>query len=139
MAARLWSLSGFDMFGTFYQSDVEILLKDITGLVEPQPASVREPLIQSGVHYSEMLPVEYVPTDEYMKLFEDALERYAVITAEAVLKVATKIYKAKRGDVVLVSLARAGIPVGVLIKRCLRSVCIKLHPFPPCGLFDSVC
>lgn len=110
------------MFGTFYQSDVEILLKDITGLVEPQPASVREPLIQSGVHYSEMLPVEYVPTDEYMKLFEDALERYAVITAEAVLKVATKIYKAKRGDVVLVSLARAGIPVGVLIKRCLRSV-----------------
>ena len=40
--------------------------KDITGLVEPQPAKVREKLIQSGKHYSEMLPVEYVPTDQYM-------------------------------------------------------------------------
>lgn len=108
------------MFGTFLNSDVTILLKDISGLVDPLPASVREPLIQSGVHYSEMLPVEYVPTSDYMDLFESALHRYAPITAEAVVEVSRRIYTAKGSDVVLLSLARAGIPVGILIKRCLR-------------------
>ena len=43
------------------------LLKDITGLVEPEPAEVRERLIQSGRHYCEMLPLEYVPGSAYMK------------------------------------------------------------------------
>ena len=51
------------MRSSYSEEDVILLLKDITGLVEPQPAKVREKLIQSGKHYSEMLPVEYVPTD----------------------------------------------------------------------------
>ena len=46
------------MFSTYDPADVTLLLKDITGRVEPQPASVRERLIQSGVHYCEMLPLE---------------------------------------------------------------------------------
>ena len=52
------------MRSSYSEEDVILLLKDITGLVEPQPAKVREKLIQSGKHYSEMLPVEYVPTDQ---------------------------------------------------------------------------
>ena len=44
------------------EEDVTLLLKDITGLVKPQPTKERERLIQSGRHYSEMLPIEYVPT-----------------------------------------------------------------------------
>ena len=39
------------MFGTYKPEDVTILLKDITGLVEPLPASVREKQIQSGRRY----------------------------------------------------------------------------------------
>ena len=54
------------MRSSYSEEDVILLLKDITGMVEPQPAKVREKLIQSGKHYSEMLPVEYVPTDQYM-------------------------------------------------------------------------
>ena len=52
------------MRSSYSEEDVILLLKDITGLVEPQPAKVREKLIQSGKHYSEMLPVEYVPTGQ---------------------------------------------------------------------------
>lgn len=52
------------MRSSYSEEDVILLLKDITGMVEPQPAKVREKLIQSGKHYSEMLPVEYVPTDQ---------------------------------------------------------------------------
>ena len=43
------------MRSSYSEEDVILLLKDITGLVEPQPAKVREKLIQSGKHYSEML------------------------------------------------------------------------------------
>lgn len=50
------------MFGTYHPDDVVLLLKDITGMVEPQPALVREKLIQSGTHYCEMLPLEYAPS-----------------------------------------------------------------------------
>ena len=52
------------MRSSYSEEDVILLLKDITGLVEPQPAKVREKLIQSGKHYSEMLPVEYVRRDD---------------------------------------------------------------------------
>lgn len=60
------------MFGTYKPEDVTLLLKDITGLVEPQPASVRERLIQSGTHYCEMLPLEYRPTEAYFNTFRRA-------------------------------------------------------------------
>lgn len=105
------------MFGTYLPNDVTLLLKDITGLVTPQPASVREKLIQSGTHYCEMLPLEYEPTKEYMETYRKALDQYAGMTAEAVASVAEQIYAEKGKDAVLVSLARAGTPIGILIKR----------------------
>lgn len=105
------------MPSTFKQDDVTLLLKDISGLIKPLPANVREPLIQSGVHYSEMLPLEYAPTEKYIRAFETALESYAAITASAVERTAEAIISDKGPDVVLVSLARAGIPIGILIKH----------------------
>ncbi len=44
---------------TYKKEDVELLLKDITGLVKPQSTQEREQLIQQGWHYCEMLPIEY--------------------------------------------------------------------------------
>jgi len=107
--------------GTYRSDDVTLLLKDITGVVEPLPAEKREPLIQSGVHYSEMLPLEYVPTEKYVEQYEIALNRYAQNVADAVATVAHKIVEVKGENVVLVSLARAGISIGVLIKHYLRN------------------
>ena len=54
------------MRSTYSKDDVEILLKDITGMVEPLPAEIRERHIQKGVHYCEMLPLEYTPSEKYM-------------------------------------------------------------------------
>ena len=79
------------MRSSYSEEDVILLLKDITGLVEPQPAKVREKLIQSGKHYSEMLPVEYVPTDQYMQVYHNALKHYAKPVANAVGMLADKI------------------------------------------------
>ena len=108
------------MFSTYDPADVTLLLKDITGLVEPQPASVRERLIQSGVHYCEMLPLEYTPSDLYMKTYRRALEQNKSLTARTVAAVAEQIYRQKGPRAVLVSLARAGTPIGILIRRWLR-------------------
>lgn len=54
------------MNSSFLKDDVILLLKDISGLVEPLPTAEREKRIQSGIHYSEMLPLEYRPSEEYI-------------------------------------------------------------------------
>lgn len=102
---------------SYKDEDVILLLKDITGLVTPQSTEDREKLIQSGRHYSEMLPIEYVPTQKYMDIYEESLKKFALHTARAVGKLADKIISFKGKDIVLVSLARAGIPIGILIKH----------------------
>lgn len=108
------------MRSTYLDDDVVLLLKDITGLVKPQPTKERERLIQAGKHYSEMLPIEYVPTEEYMRVYKEALQQYAKETAQAVGRLADKIIAQKGREVVLVSLARAGIPIGILVKRYIK-------------------
>lgn len=109
------------MFSTYKPEDVTILLKDISGMVEPLPTKVREEFIQSGVHYSEMLPLEYEPSPAYLDAYKRAVDLYSIQTARAVATVAGKIHAEKTKDVVLVSLARAGTPIGILLKRYMKS------------------
>lgn len=109
---------GRKMRTSLKSGDCTLLLKDISGLIEPMPAKERERLIQSGVHYSELLPAEYQPSAEYIKQFERGLAEWSGKTAEAVRVVAERI-RAK-GRNVIVSLARAGTPVGALIVRYLN-------------------
>lgn len=109
---------------SYKDEDVTVLLKDITGMVEPEETIEREKKIQSGTHYCEMLPKEYVPSPEYNKIFNEMLELYSESVAAAVAEVSEKIYSCTRNPAlasqpVLVSLARAGTPAGILIKHYL--------------------
>lgn len=110
------------MRSSYDKKDVTLLLKDISGMVTPLPTQERERLIQSGIHYSQMLPLEYKPSPDYIKAYNFALKTYSKTTADAVCQVAEKIYKklSDQSQIVLVSLARAGIPIGILIKRYLE-------------------
>lgn len=107
------------MRSSYNPQEVTLLLKDITGLVEPLPAEVRERKIQSGTHYCEMLPLEYRPSQRYMLAYQNALDHYAQATAEAAAVLAELLYQKKGNSLVLVSLARAGIPIGILLRRYL--------------------
>lgn len=109
------------MRSSYLEDDVILLLKDITGLVEPQSTEERERRIQSGRHYSEMLPIEYVPSEKYMEAYRNALDHFSAPTARAVERLAEIILQRRGGSVVLVSLARAGIPAGILLKRYMRT------------------
>ena len=108
------------MNSSFFEDDVILLLKDITGLVEPLLTEEREKRIQSGIHYSEMLPLEYRPTEVYIRIYEESLKIFGQNTADAIARVSDKIIETKGKDVVIVSLARAGTPLGILIRRYIR-------------------
>jgi hypothetical protein len=107
--------------GSYKPEDVIFLLKDISDVSLEYSNEDREEMIQNGTHYSEMLPVEYQPTQAYIQLFHQTLEKNARSVALAAGIVAELIL-AKRGkNIVLASLARAGTPIGILIKRYLLS------------------
>ena len=105
-------------FGSYAAAEVGWLLTDLSDVALEAPTEEREEAIQSGgAHYAESLPVEYQPDAAYRALFEQALEDAAARIAHAVGTV-TELVLAERGpDAVLASLARAGTPVGALM-RC---------------------
>ena len=55
-----------------------------------------------------------------MRVYKEALTNYSKSVANAVGLLSDKIVESRGRDFVLVSLARAGIPVGILIKRYLK-------------------
>lgn len=107
--------------GTYSSSDVTFLLKEVsissTGIAE------KERKIQTGTaHYSEMLTIEKAPDQQYQAIFEKALKANAGIFKGHLLKLVNKIYSdySNQAEIVVVSLARAGTPCGVLVTRLLR-------------------
>ncbi|MFF1919930.1 phosphoribosyltransferase [Streptomyces sp. NPDC058221] len=105
-------------FSSYAPDEVGWLLQDLSDTELEAPTEEREEAIQSGgAHYAESLPVEYQPSDQYQDLFKAALDLSAARIARAVGTV-TETVLAERGPrPVLVSLARAGTPVGVLMRR----------------------
>ncbi len=108
-------------FGSYRPDEVSWLLTDLSGAPLEAPSEEREEAIQSGAaHYSESLPVEYQPTAEYLDLYRSALHRSVARVAVAVGAVAELVLAERGRGVVLASLARAGTPIGILMKRWLR-------------------
>ncbi|MDE7362404.1 MAG: phosphoribosyltransferase [Oscillospiraceae bacterium] len=118
--AALVRWRGRGMQTSLNSADCRLLLKDITGRIDPLPPSEREPLIRKGVHYCELLPTEHEPSEAYISQYDAGLRAWGRQTAEAVRAVAEKMLAEKGKGVVIVSLARAGTPVGVLVKRYLK-------------------
>lgn len=108
--------------GSYPPADVTFLLKDISEAQLEIALDARERAIQSGTHYSEMLPQEHLPSADYLNLYHETLKLTAQKVALAVGAVAELIRMRKGANTVLVSLARAGTPVGILIKRYLQEV-----------------
>lgn len=106
--------------GSYSSEDVIFLLKDLSEAALEKSVDERERAIQQGVHYSEMLPVEYEPTEEYLQLFHESLHTYKQKVAAAVGVVSELIIEERGREIVLVSLARAGTPIGILMKRYIK-------------------
>ncbi|GAA1994981.1 hypothetical protein J2S58_003100 [Nakamurella flavida] len=109
-------------FGSYRADEVSWLLTDLSRLDLEADLAVREAAIQAGTaHYAESLPVEYQPDAAYRALFDAVLIETAPRLAEAV-GIVTELVLAERGpDIVLASLARAGTPIGILMRRWARA------------------
>lgn len=111
------SAAGFS--GSYAPDDAIFLLKPID--MEPTPLAERERRIQSGLaHYSEMIGHESAPSAPYMRVFHQAVNDNGPIMARHLAALAAIIAASRQGPLTLVSLARAGTPVGVLLKRVLE-------------------
>jgi len=108
--------------GSYRSEDVTFLL---TRLEAQSFTSVpeKERLIQSGQrHYSQMLSPESPPSPRYMAVFEEACRANNPRMAADCLRLAALIDARREGGITIVSLARAGTPVGVVVTRLLREV-----------------
>lgn len=105
--------------GSYLADDVEFLIKPIA--IDFTDIDEKERRIQSArAHYSEMISREYEPTEAYLDTFYDAHARNKTRFATDVLSLAGAL--AAKGPIVLISLLRAGTPIGVLLRRTLAEV-----------------
>ncbi|MGF1429487.1 phosphoribosyltransferase [Kitasatospora sp. LaBMicrA B282] len=109
-------------FSSYRAQEVSWLLTDLSPVALEAPTEEREAAVQSGgAHYAESLPVEYQPSPDYQELFHRALRDSARRIALAVGTVAETLLRERGPDLVLASLARAGTPVGILVRRWLAA------------------
>ena len=81
----------------------------------------KETLIQTGqLHYSQMVSRESKPSGEYQKLFYLLTAQYKAQLANEILKLSFLISENIKQDICIVSLVRAGTPIGVLVNRAIN-------------------
>lgn len=105
---------------TFKNDDCIFLLKDLTDEIREVSLEEKEELISKGVNYSEMISKEYPVSEQINKIFITMLEKEKYKLAELVGAISEEIYNRGKENAVIVSLARAGSPVGALIKRYIK-------------------
>lgn len=121
--------------GSYLASDVTVLLDIVDkDAVADVPVSQKEALIQSGQrHYSDMLTLEQAPTAMHEQLYRQALAQGGERAATDIASLAHTlhhVFQHKVSDehpLVLVSLVRAGLPIGVLLQRALSDTDSSYH------------
>lgn len=115
--------------GSYSPSDIEFLLTPVE--IEMTPVEEKELLIQSGQkHYSDMLSQEPAPTEQHLELFHKALDIEGPRLAREVVMLAKGLATELRDKaIVLVSLVRAGVPLGVMLQRALQDMGVESHHY----------
>jgi len=114
--------------GSYHPEDCRFLLKPIA--VADIPVAEKERLIQSGQrHYSEMLTHEQPLTPDYRTLFQEQTRRYRTRLAQDILNLAGHIRRTRAAPITLVSLARAGTPIGALLRRALARLGVTVEHY----------
>lgn len=107
--------------GSYDPADCLFLLQPIAP--PAVPVAEKERLIQSGQrHYSEMLSDEHPASADYLTLFTALTEHCKTRLAQDVLDLADHLRRTQPAPLTLVSLARAGTPIGALLKRALAQL-----------------
>lgn len=100
------------MKSSYKSEDVEILLTDLTDEINELSVNEKEKI---------SFIKEYEMSEEYLNLCKKLGQKYIKQTAIAVGKLAEQLYKYKSQNIVLVSIVRSGVPIGILVKRYLQN------------------
>jgi hypothetical protein len=108
--------------GSYAPEDVSFLLRQVN--IETTDVEEKERLIQTNQrHYSEMISEEHAPTSTHMELYARALRQNGKRMARDVKALALALDKLCTGpSIALVSFVRAGLPLGVLLRRALTDM-----------------
>ena len=118
--------------GSYPATDVTMLFQRLT---DTQLMSARIP--DPVGHYARTVPNEPAPESIVDRLFDDTLAQHAAAVAETVANTAAQLLTLDQPPT-LVSLARAGIPAGVLLARCLQQWTSRPTPHYAVGLLDGL-
>ncbi|BAW80463.1 hypothetical conserved protein [Candidatus Nitrosoglobus terrae] len=106
--------------GSYHQDDCQFLLTPLWRHSQNFSIYEKECLVQSGAkHYSEMISAELPPSVPYIALFRKLTQKYKSRMAAQVMRLAYSIINTRPDPITLVSLARAGTPIGALLQRAL--------------------
>lgn len=121
------SLDSAVFSGSYAPDEVTFLLRRLH--LETTPLEQREQQIQSGLsHYSEMIGPEDAPTRERLRLFRQCLVTNGARMATDIATLADALAaSAVNGELTIVSIARAGTPVGVLLLHRLQQTAPHLR------------
>lgn len=113
------------MISSYSDNQVKFLLKSLSkDDIEKIniPVIEKERLIQSGLgHYSDFLSFEKKPLESYNQLFKDYTESTKGDLSKYLKSLACQIVNNVYSDeIILVSLVRAGTPIGVLLKQWIE-------------------
>jgi Phosphoribosyl transferase (PRTase)/PELOTA RNA binding domain len=104
---------------SYLETDLKLHLD--LGEVELVDILEKERRLGRGESYGRLLTPETLPNAEQSHWFETLLEQYGSRMAAQVVSLGNQLRAAHGSHLTLVSLARAGLPVGVLLTRFLRS------------------
>lgn len=102
------------------EDDVILLLKDMTDKIEPVSMEERKRRVESGEYVRSIIIKEYEVSQEYRNIVHKHMDNYIENMAKYVGILAEQLYTKKKDTLVLVDIVRAGIPIGILIKRYLK-------------------
>jgi hypothetical protein len=108
--------------GSFNPDDVTFLLQPLTN-VRTVTKEEKEQLIAEGQHYSDFIVSEDVPSTEQHIQYIDSLAKHKKYLPTSVNILAHNIVNESiigEDEIILISLVRAGTPLGVLLKRAVQ-------------------
>ena len=116
--------------GSYAPDQVQLLLR----LIEAKHTEVeeKERLIQSGQkHYSEMISLESAPSELHQQIYQQAVAEGLPRLAREIqaLALALKNLMPTTQPIVLVSLVRAGLPIGVMLQHALKDLGVAVQHY----------
>ena len=104
------------IYSTYNPDECMFLLKDLTDVMLSTSLEEKEAQIRAGASYSEFITDEKAVSEHTIQIFKQLLSEKKRELAGYVATVSEQILN-RYENPILVSLARAGTPVGVLIRR----------------------